>query len=775
MPSAAQNKPFEVTTMIPTSDGHQNVPVTVFDFKSQLMALLKDPQLFGDLNNLDVNPQDIFGKYRAHNNCLSTVNSGYRYKQAYQTMVVNPTKDFLMPIIFACDETKVSSMGKGACWPLMFTTSILNQEKRNLPRAWKPLGYVYDTSLVLSANEEKELGTHIKYQRLHNILDTILATYVKCQRPGALDGIVLTFGRHSQTVNLKVPCFFIIGDMQGGDKMAGSAPVYQHRVNRLCRKCNVQGRESGNPLVECQKITTNQVIKLLQNNDMEGLKQMNQYNVQNAWFKVDFGGCEFGIFSAACPVEPLHALENGIIDDCLDVLLKKIGPARLLARLDVLARNLVDLPRQQQASSGSDKTMPRLLWKDGISRLTDLTAAAKVGIMFTIVVVSLQTDGHRFFKGILGTDHSVKDMRECFQMLLCYWSWLKKDSYWARSDYKQMQEATQAIRKMLSRIIKLWPREEGQGWNLAKFHEQLHVPDDIFYNGCPKGSHSGPVEHNHIQMVKRPSSRTQKRRSNLDQQLAMRLYESALVNSAQDRMESNRQLALHNMQTKGKKDDGVCPLASKASIKVKYVKGNGTAYGQVGTLTLSPLVLEYIVKEYFVKLKHVTSHNERSKYVLNYFSEYNHNGNLYRSHSNYRGNGPWYDWVIIRWKRTRNVTWSNMLADECHVHFGEEERAKKNHRYLYCPGQILAFTNPEPNIFHAIVKCCNFSFERGSIFSTKWKSAVIYRSHSRHAYLYHVDVSNIVRPCLMIPKDPSDPFTDYEEIWEKSLWANEFF
>ena len=35
---------------------------------------------------------------------------------------------------------------------------------------------------------------------------------------------------------------------------------------------------------------------------------------------------------------------------------------------------------------------------------------------------------------------------------------------------------------------------KGQGWNLPKFHEQLHIIDDIIWNGAPSGSYSGPLE-----------------------------------------------------------------------------------------------------------------------------------------------------------------------------------------------------------------------------------------------------------------------------------------
>ena len=38
-------------------------------------------------------------------------------------------------------------------------------------------------------------------------------------------------------------------------------------------------------------------------------------------------------------------------------------------------------------------------------------------------------------------------------------------------------------------------------------------------NGAPSGSHSGPPEHNFIDVVKNPSERTQKRRKVLDPQV----------------------------------------------------------------------------------------------------------------------------------------------------------------------------------------------------------------------------------------------------------------
>ena len=44
-------------------------------------------------------------------------------------------------------------------------------------------------------------------------------------------------------------------------------------------------------------------------------------------------------------------------------------------------------------------------------------------------------------------------------------------------------------------------------------------------NGFPQGSHSGPTEHNHIALINNQAKGTQKRRSNLDWQIANRTSE----------------------------------------------------------------------------------------------------------------------------------------------------------------------------------------------------------------------------------------------------------
>jgi hypothetical protein len=302
--------------------------------------------------------------------------------------------------------------------------------------------------MIQSQADAQGQSQDLKAERLHAIFKVVLATFVDAQKEGALDNVSLTFGHHhTKCVNLKLVCFFAIGDMQGGDKMTCTSARYSNTMKRMCRKCNIKGSDAGSPFIECQRMSMVKIMDLVSRNQHDILKNINQYNVHSAWFDVDYGGCRFGIFSAATPVEPLHALENGLITDCVRILLEEEMTPKQKRELDFLVPCLANRPRQQFASSGgAEPLMPCLLWKDGIASLLELTAKYKVCIMFNILIVSLQDKGKSLFEEVLGSNARLNSMRQVFQMMLAYWVWLKKETYWVRADVLLREGARSAIR-----------------------------------------------------------------------------------------------------------------------------------------------------------------------------------------------------------------------------------------------------------------------------------------------------------------------------------------
>ena len=76
------------------------------------------------------------------------------------------------------------------------------------------------------------------------------------------------------------------------------------------------------------------------------------------------------------------------------------------------------------------------------------------------------------------------------------------------------------------------------------------------------------------------------------------------------------------------------------------------------------------------------SMKEKKHANLNYSSEYKRNGKIFRDHSNYKKQGKWYDWVMIRWESDGIIEQRPELVQECNVRHMESEENKKS-KFLY--------------------------------------------------------------------------------------------
>jgi hypothetical protein len=183
------------------------------------------------------------------------------------------------------------------------------------------------------------------------------------------------------------------------------------------------------------------------------------------------------------------------------------------------------------------------------------------------------------FKSILGSTAHVGQICQVFQMMLSYWVWLKKDKYWRRGDVEAREAARHAIQIMLSELLKLWPRTTGQGWEKAKFHENLHIPEDIERNGAPQGWNGGPTENNHIATVKNFAQQTNWRRETLDGQIGTRNAETFIINTAYQKMT----MCYADSQLEGDNDhpwvEGITRNCSKALMYI-YKEGGVVSCGK---------------------------------------------------------------------------------------------------------------------------------------------------------------------------------------------------
>lgn len=772
---AQQNrKPFQRDVSLP-GQPTLNVKVTCYDFKAELLSLLASPT-FASFSNLDVIPSDPFGKYQSPSGKLDCFNAGEWYKKSYNRICCSET-DFFVPIIFSFDESNLGNK-KSSIAPLKFTTSLLNQHSRNREENWRTLCFIPDLTAFESAADKKNQSPVTKSKRLHALFRAGMHSYLNCENDlSLLSNTLLSLGGVTKHMNLKVACALILGDVQGGDKICCRSATYRSSVNRICRKCTIPGPECTNLDYKCQKVSMRKIKKLVSKNDLTRLEKYNQYCVKSIWYELSYGGCKFGVFSAANPTEWLHALDNGLIEHCLNELYNCSLKTEQAVKLDKLVKELSQTPRQRLMTSDSNSSFPRLLWKGGITGLTDITADYKVGMLLTVIVVSLTDEGRTLFRDALGGVTKANGMRLAFQRLLAYRSWLRKKQFWKTDDSEGPRKAKAAIKKCLQCLLDNFPRTQGQGWNIPKFHEQLHVSDDIQRNGPPSVTYSGVVEHQHV-TAKKHATRTRKHLATLDKELGERMYETVVINesyammnasirrqseSNEDTLDFNAAQSVERSLTNPCKctlqENGTVAFENENDNILKHSANNGLAF-LLSEWKLEPGDVFYL------------------------YSEMRFNDKIYRANNTYWSSTQgWHDWVMMRFAACEDEP--AYQKENCKAWFGDKEDVRIYHDYA--PGRILALVsklkakdmkNVGEEVF-AIMETCEFQHKRSSLFTTEWQAAFMYLSSHKSSRknrkkvrrLELVNPCHFVGHCLMFPKDKNNQV--FHQLWCPELWADE--
>ena len=337
-------------------------------------------------------------------------------------------------------------------------------------------------------------------------------------------------------------------------------------------------------------------------------------------------------------------------------------------------------------------------------------------------------------------------MIEVFQMLLTCWMWLKKTHYWKRNDENKKVTAKLSIRLMMQKLISLWPRAKGNGWENLKMHEQLHVPDDIKRNGAPSNYHTGPTENHHIHNLKNLAKTTQGRGLVLDWQIGQRYFETHLINYTLRRMEAkfiqhDNNVSTDNdtVQAETSNDNhfqGECALilvlkgeGNKNEVEVKWRNNQD--------FKVSALAISYL------------SENFPPGTRLKLFTEYKRLSNVFRAHPcYYTSERPWYDWVMFQWSLD-NPNSQTLQLPECMAGYGDNPLVQKKH--LYAPGQLLAFIKQEDGKCLALACVCGYKNRRYDILFNIWKQEYVYNGRQKKISIQAVDLDSMVRHCLMIP------------------------
>jgi hypothetical protein len=794
----------------------QRLGLVVHDFRQAVYSLLSDPMLMRD-ECLLFQDDDAAPFALPKRGKFEDINSGTRFRMAHKAVCLDPLKDVLCPIIFFIDKTHTDVHGNLCLEPVTFTLGIFTRAVRNLPMAWRSLGYLTNQALIKT--NTASVG---KARDYHDMLDHILASLRIVQESG---GLAWTLNYRGKVYNivLHMPVLFISGDTEGHDKLCGKFLSRGTLVKRLCRCCDTPTLSTDDPYFAFNYVKQNTVQKLIASRDSSALADMSQHLLPNAWHKIKFAGdCKRGIHGAT-PAEILHMIQLGLHkyliagffvqkkekkkskgsskpsnDNANDVYVAP-NPDEVTGRfvmsdamkieIDVIAKTYGRMLQHQ-----SDRNLPRTYFANGISSETKKSAHEQQGVLLLLLIILCSKEGDLFDKK-MGKPRCGSFIALIEQMLL-FEEWIKGHSY-SSSELREVREYIPRLLELYKRVIN---RQAGVGMNFVKFHLPLHLVDDIVRFGAPANYSSGPGESNHKTNTKAPAQLTQRRADGFEFQTASRNTEAMLLDRAKHELQMKGMLGIvgwHNDVAVANVVAGTAAAGGSRYFLDANKWERKVASSSKRSATNWAVAADQKRVEAFLRqhcLPHIIGN------VLPLFTEYKTNGFIFRAHPAYKADCAWQDWAYIEWGEEdggiipgRLLIFVSLLADGF-------EPFNINGSAINTPGNYVVIESLEQGL-----DTVPMDEKVGNTFQAHGESALVYWSKKelvpienrkkkrrmkknvatddpgddRNYYtpkLYMVSVDSITAPCIAVPASLVENIQPFSFLFLKprDTWSSMF-
>ena len=514
--------------------------------------------------------------------------------------------------------------------------------------------------------------------------------------------------------------------------------------------------------------------------------------------QIEFGLDPRGVWGAN-PTDLMHAFQSGIV---MYIVKMTIDP--LTTRLKMELDNLVDRLFGHLRSSEKGE-YPRLNFSKGFSKLSNLTSDEWPGKLFVLLIAARDPEGQKIFSTIFSdkdlplkfTDDVAvmeqaaryqassrtldKEARELIagqprpakptktktrqgdgtrlefalrkcgyndflhlaEAMLCFHSWYKRGPH-TDLDKEGLENLHQSMCRLIAMIKYYMPRKAGNGWNLQKLHDLMHLAENMGRFASCRNFDCGPLESALRYWAKLPAATSQMRGYYLfSEQVGNRWYEFQYLGKArrENGITGVRDQYLHTFQPQldpaapptHAPAAQVCgssctvhatPLPRTENVPTEEFyrpyppcKWSGSDTRRKGHVMPNSAVLSYLRKYQYLDrrknnnapllqpstrtngLKTWLLHTEAKLHLLPDSESPNKEETTIRCHPNYQNAGPFYDWVIIKYEMDP-----------------AERRRKQSaikHTTQYkpdcVPAKVLAFAeDPETGGIVAIVHPCDF-------------------------------------------------------------------
>jgi hypothetical protein len=402
--------------------------------------------------------------------------------------------------------------------------------------------------------------------------------------------------------------------------------------------------------------TVSEIRKLVERADFGGLQAISQHYLRNAFYDVRFSlGNDWGIHGA-CPVEILHSLYLGIFKYIRDIFFAELGKDSLSAKaINGLAKVYCKLFQRQ-----SDRSIPPTHFSKGIKE-GKLMAKEYRGVLLIMLVLVRSTKGSQILtrsrKGRFKANTKKDNWILLLETLLEWDAYLNEEEMLLK-DVKRLKRKHQYIMYLIRTIAK---RTKGMGLKIMKFHSILHMHEDMLQFGVPLEFDTAANESHHKES-KQAAKLTQRAALTFNYQTAVRLWEFKILDLAMheieagvgpweyfqpfeesDDEENNDMEVSTEVRAKTKTDDTQITVGREEEDGSTYFKMGGRSKFKDKARWNSELV------DFLVGLQDGLSGHLATEF-LPIFTRHKREGAIFHGHPQYRGKGPWKDWVWVNWR-----------------------------------------------------------------------------------------------------------------------------
>ena len=486
--------------------------------------------------------------------------------------------EILCPIVVFLDKTHTDAKGRLTQEPVMFTLGIFNQETRNNPKAWRPLGLLPNFKHLHQAKT-----VHERNADFHFVLSEVLADLKEAQSSGGLKVRFPYQGKDIEAL-LKIPVAAVLGDHEGQNKNCG------HRGCKsafLCRRCKIHRSNTDRPM-RGRPFKATEIDQLRSEKKKKELEALSHYQIDlgTAYQGVDFGADDGGGINLMSWPDLMHTIKHGLMDRLRSNLLSEWMPLfskdfeKYLAQMKQLRKSkdkdamkgtkpvekrlafnqslidVVDLVAKywgQLLQHQSDREIGRIHFQNGIAsgEATKFTCGEMPAVMLLFAMILSSGLGYQFFDTPKGTTEArfqagknklLKDNGQRFRLDMertADYIWAFEETIMLSELLTSSEMTVEFVLKYLAPYIDLmmkrWtqklPRYHGNGWKLTKFHNLVHLPEMLVQMGNVKVTDTETGEHLHVH-VKAKAQTTQRQQKTFDQQVGVRLHESRIIERA---------------------------------------------------------------------------------------------------------------------------------------------------------------------------------------------------------------------------------------------------